>query len=114
MVCHDLIYLDQHLPNICDRENYLCSPLLVPDSLIRRLPPSYIDVCSADPLFTGGVEYAKKLEENGVPVRSYVLEGMPHGSYILFPLLPSSVIAHDHFLKGLEWALSYKEVGSSA
>ncbi|KAF2432485.1 Alpha/beta hydrolase fold-3, partial [Tothia fuscella] len=61
-----------------DRGNYLVSPLLASAELLRQLPPTYIDVCSADPLAAGGIAYAKKLEDHGVPVKLFVLDGMPH------------------------------------
>ena len=84
------------------------SPLLANDNLLQKLPPTYVDVCSADPLAAGGIAYAKKLEESGIPVKLFILDGMPHGSYILFPDLPSSEAAHAACMKGTEWALKQR------
>ena len=55
------------------------SPLLADPELLRKLPPTYMDVCTEDPLYDGGVAYAKKLEDLGVPVKLFILLGMPHG-----------------------------------
>ena len=79
--------------------------MLANDSLLQKLPPTYIDVCSADPLAAGGIAYAKKLEESGIPVKLFVFDEMPHGSYILFPDLPSSEAAHTACVEGTKWAL---------
>jgi acetyl esterase/lipase len=100
-----LSMMNSFVPNEADRRSPLVSPLLADPALIKKLAPAYIDVCSADPLYTGGVAYAKKLEENGVAVKLFILEGMPHGSYILFPDLPSSQTAHTACMQGTEWAL---------
>jgi acetyl esterase/lipase len=91
---------------VADRSSIYVSPLLAPPNLLRKLPPAYVDACSADPLFAGGVDYAKKLEENGVPVKLFILDGMPHGSYILFPDMPSSKVAHEACMVGTTWALN--------
>lgn len=82
------------------------SPLLASPSSIKKLPPTYIDVCSADPLAVPGLAYGKLLEDNGVPVKVFVLEGMPHGSYVLFPDLPSSRVAWDSCVEATRWALN--------
>lgn len=60
------------------------SPLLAPPELLHKLPPAYVEVCSADPLGPEGAAYAKKLEESGVLVKLFVLEGIPHGGHMLF------------------------------
>lgn len=54
-----------------------CSPLLAPE--FDEFPPTYISVCGCDPLRDEGLEYAKRLEESGVPVKLDVVPGYPHG-----------------------------------
>jgi acetyl esterase/lipase len=98
--------LGTFVPNEADRTSPFASPLLASPELLRKLPPTYIDACSADPLYDGAVAYGKKLEESGVPVKLFVLDGMPHGSYILFPDLESSQAAHVHCMEGTKWALN--------
>jgi acetyl esterase len=97
---------DSFIANEKDRTGHLVSPLLASSDLLRKLPPTYIDVCSADPLAAGGIAYAKKLEDHGVPVKLFVIDGMPHGSYILFPGLESSDVAHTACMVGTQWALN--------
>ncbi|KAF2652696.1 hypothetical protein K491DRAFT_726085 [Lophiostoma macrostomum CBS 122681] len=91
------------------RASPLVSPLLADPADISKLPPAYIDVCSEDPLAPGGIAYARLLEDNGVPVRLFILEGMPHGSFILFPDLESSKVAHAACMRGTQWVLSHKQ-----
>lgn len=96
---------DSYAPDTDSWRSYLLSPLLASDEVIGKLPPSYIDVCSMDPCATGGKAYANKLAANGVPTRLAILEGMPHGSYVLYPGLSSSREAHREFINGVKWAL---------
>jgi acetyl esterase len=98
--------LGAYVPNQEDRKTHYVSPLLAEPELIKKLPPTYIDVCSADPLAILGIAYGKLLEDCGVPVKLFVLEGMPHGSYVLFPDLPSSRTAWDSCVEGTKWALN--------
>ncbi|CAK7225969.1 hypothetical protein SBRCBS47491_006068 [Sporothrix bragantina] len=99
----------EYAPNKADWTNPLVSPLLAPDEMLRKLPPTFIDACSEDPLYDGGAAYGKRLEEVGVPVKLFVLEGMPHGSYYLFPELPSSKMANKVVVEETEWALSQRK-----
>jgi acetyl esterase/lipase len=103
------IMLHTFVPNAADRTSLWLSPLLMDAATLQKLPPTYIDVCSADPFCIGGIAYAKRIEGLGVPVKLYVLKGMPHGSYILFPDLPSSQAAHTACMAGTEWALNCKK-----
>ena len=89
-----------------DMSSPYVSPLLGKPEALKNLPPTYIDACAADPLCVPGVAYGKLLEDNGVPVKAFVLEGMPHGSYVLFPDLPSSRTAWDACVAGTTWALN--------
>jgi acetyl esterase/lipase len=99
------LVVDTFVPNKDDRSLPFVSPLLASPDVLRKLPPTYIDVCSADPLASGGIAYAKKLEDIGVPVKLFILEGMPHGSYICFPAMESSKAAHMQCMEGTKWAL---------
>ncbi|KAF2101754.1 hypothetical protein NA57DRAFT_73191 [Rhizodiscina lignyota] len=103
---------DSFVPNKDDRTSPLVSPLLANPDHIRKLPPTYIDACSVDPLVDGGIAYAKKLEDNDVPVKLFILEGMPHGSFILFPELDSSKAARSACMQGTLWALGHTRSSS--
>jgi len=54
-----------------------CSPLLADE--FREFPPTYISVSGCDPLRDQGIEYAKKLDEAGIPVKIEIYPGYPHG-----------------------------------
>jgi acetyl esterase/lipase len=100
------LMLNAFVPNVEDRKSAYVSPLLAKPELIRKLPPTYIDVDGADPLGVPGIAYGKLLEDNNVHVKVFALEGMPHGSYVLFPVLPSSRVAWASCVGGTRWALS--------
>ena len=100
------LMLDVFVPNQADRTSPYCSVLLAKSELLKKLPPTYIDVCHADPLCVPAIAYGKALEDQGVPVKCFVLEGMPHGSFVLFPDLPSSRTAWDSCVAGTKWALA--------
>jgi acetyl esterase len=97
--------LDQFVPSTSDRTLPYVSPYLAKRELLAKLPPTYIDVDAADPMCVPAVAYGKVLEDAGVPVKVFGLEGMPHGSYVLFPGLPSSRAAWDACVEGTKWAL---------
>jgi len=54
-----------------------CSPLLADE--FKEFPPTYISVSGADPLRDQGIEYAKKLDSHGIPVKLEIYSGYPHG-----------------------------------
>ena len=53
------------------------SPLLANE--FREFPPTYISVSGVDPLRDRGIEYAKKLNSAGIPVKIEIYSGYPHG-----------------------------------
>lgn len=52
---------------------------------LAGLPPSYVGVCSADPLRDEGIEYARRLAHDGVAVELRTYPGLFHGAAGLFP-----------------------------
>jgi acetyl esterase/lipase len=70
-----------------DPRDPAASPLLAPDH--SGLPPALIQVAEHDPLRDDGLRYAAALEAAGVPVRTTVYYGMPHG-FLAFPRLSRS------------------------
>jgi acetyl esterase/lipase len=49
------------------------------------LPPTYVGVCSADPLRDEGIEYARRLADRGVCVELRMYPGLFHGATGMFP-----------------------------
>ncbi|KFR00116.1 Arylacetamide deacetylase-like 3, partial [Opisthocomus hoazin] len=60
------------------------SPLLAEDSIICKLPESYIVTCEFDVLRDDGLLYKKRLEDNGVQVTWYHSESGFHGILAFF------------------------------
>ncbi|XP_067422762.1 arylacetamide deacetylase-like 4 [Emydura macquarii macquarii] len=84
------------------------SPLLTEDSIVSRLPMSYILTCEYDVLRDDGLLYKKRLEDSGVPVTWYHIKEGFHGVLYLFDYgilsFPSGKKAVDdivNFLKSL-------------
>jgi acetyl esterase/lipase len=52
---------------------------------LTGLPPAWIGVCTFDVLYDEGVDYARRLNDSGVPCDLHVVEGGFHGFDVLFP-----------------------------
>jgi acetyl esterase len=52
---------------------------------LAGLPPTYVGVCSADPLRDEGLEYARRLADRGVATELRMYPGLFHGAVGLFP-----------------------------
>ncbi|PSN66539.1 hypothetical protein BS50DRAFT_635638 [Corynespora cassiicola Philippines] len=80
-------------------EDIRMSPLLAKD--FSGLPPTYIQIAGADPLRDDGFAYAEKLQKAGVPVKTSVYPGMPHG-FMAFPL-KTAVKSDDDLIDAINW-----------
>ncbi|KAK1750236.1 Alpha/Beta hydrolase protein [Echria macrotheca] len=80
-------------------------PLEAELETLSKLPPTWIQVCTNDTLYSDGVCYAKALDDAGVPVRVDVIKGWPHTFWLVAPELDKSLEAEEAMLKGLEWIL---------
>jgi acetyl esterase len=49
------------------------------------LPPTYVGVCSADPLRDEGIEYARRLADRGIATKLRMYPGLFHGATGMFP-----------------------------
>ena len=83
-------FADCWAPAGVDRADPLVSPYEAP-SLVG-LPPAVVAVAEIDPLRDGGLAYAARLIEDGVPTSTVVATGQVHG-YLHMPTVPGAVAA---------------------
>jgi acetyl esterase len=74
-------FLGNYLPAGCDPEDPYLFPLVARN--LAGLPPALVMTAEFDPLRDGGVAYAKKLAEHGVPVEHLHVEDQMHGFLLL-------------------------------
>ena len=79
-------FVDHYKRTDEDILNPLMSPLLHED--LSGLPPAYICTADLDPLRDEGMDYAKKLEQSGVPVVFYNYKGVIHGFLNMRRIMP--------------------------
>ncbi|KAH8799082.1 alpha/beta hydrolase fold-3 domain protein [Xylogone sp. PMI_703] len=94
----DIFYSAYSSPNTAD---FRVSPLL--GDGFEKLPPAFFQIAGRDPLRDEGLEYARKLEEAGVPVKVVVYPGLPH-AFSYFPLSATKEYGED-VITGLHWLL---------
>jgi acetyl esterase len=76
----------QYLRSDADREDPRFAPLLAPS--LRGLPPAFIGLARHDVLIDEGFAYAQRLQDDGVPTRLMVYEGMVHDFARLAAVVP--------------------------
>jgi acetyl esterase/lipase len=78
-----LWYRDMYLPHIPDRSTWPASPNLAPEELLKKLPRAWIATAECDLLASEALVFAQKLEDLGVSVERYVVEGGTHSCLAL-------------------------------
>ncbi|KAJ6619522.1 lipase/ esterase [Mycena sp. CBHHK59/15] len=73
-----LWFRDNYLPNKEDYTKWDASPCFAPESLLAKVPKTWIAVCEADILRDEGIAYGMKLGRWGVEVGIKVYKGAPH------------------------------------
>jgi len=107
----DSVMLDCETVLVCDKTynappfHVEFSPLLAPSH--ANLPPAYIQVTGSDPLRDDGLAYAYVLSECGIPVKTEVYKGFPHGFNIRYPELEASKRWKRDMDEGIRWLLSF-------
>jgi acetyl esterase len=87
------VFRAHYLGDDGDATDPLCSPLLAPD--VDDLPPALVVTAGVDPLHDDGVDYARRLEAAGVPVRHTDHARAVHG-FLSFPgVCRASAVALD-------------------
>ncbi|KAK0655795.1 Alpha/Beta hydrolase protein [Cercophora newfieldiana] len=80
-------------------------PLEAEEEVLRKLPRTWIQVCTNDAVYSDGVCYAKALEDAGVEVKVDVIKGWPHTFWLIAPHLERSREADRAMLEGLAWVV---------
>jgi acetyl esterase len=99
-------YINHYLNNKEEKTNPLASPLLAPD--LSGLPPALVITAEFDPLRDEGEQYARKLEEAGVPLRLSRYNGMIHGFMTMAGFLDQGRQALSEIATALQGALAIK------
>jgi acetyl esterase len=81
-------FFDHYIPDQARREELDASPGRADD--LSGLPPAVVVIAEHDPLRDEGEEYARRLAEAGVPVRSRTFERQMHGFFQMINILPGS------------------------
>ena len=87
-----------------DKKHPYLSPLFEKD--LSGLPPALVITAEFDPLRDDGVEYAKRLEEAGVPTKHTLYPGMLHGFFSLSSVFSDAAVALDEVAAGLRGAFA--------
>ncbi len=93
LLTHSVIrwFCDHYLNGAADVDDWRASPARVKS--LTGLPPAYVLTVGADPLRDEGDEYAKRLEEAGVPVTYRSFPGQFHGFFTMGKLLQQANVA---------------------
>ncbi|KAL5335082.1 Alpha/Beta hydrolase protein [Aspergillus crustosus] len=78
---------------------------------VRGLPPATFGIAGKDPLRDEGLLFARLLSENGVPTKTNVFKGLPHGFRRYGEKLSASKRWDEVIVEGIQWALSDAEPG---
>ena len=93
LLTHTVIrwFRDHYLARAADAEDWRASPAR--SQTLGDLPPAYVLTAGADPLRDEGEEYARRLEQAGVPVTYRTFPGQFHGFFTMGKLLDQANIA---------------------
>jgi acetyl esterase len=65
-----------------DAQDYRACPLRASDNILKKFPPTLVVLAHFDVLYDEGVEFAKRLERVGVPVKTVTYESV-HGFMVI-------------------------------
>ncbi|KAF3761188.1 hypothetical protein M406DRAFT_358509 [Cryphonectria parasitica EP155] len=100
-----MMFLDLLKVDNPDANDLRLNPGNVPPEKVTGLPPTTIGVAGLDPLRDEGLLYAKMLSEAGVPTRTHIFKGLPHG-FRRFGDQLSETKRWDKVVEdGIQWAL---------
>ncbi|WP_059105507.1 alpha/beta hydrolase [Shouchella shacheensis] len=96
-------FQEQYIQNKEALNDPLYRPMIAED--LTQLPGTHIVTAQYDPLRDSGRDYAKRLEEAGVPVTYKLEEDMPHGFVNYYALVPRANEAFEEMCGHLKDAL---------
>jgi acetyl esterase len=93
LLTHSVIrwFRDHYLSGAHDEHDWRASPARV--ETLAGLPPAFVITAGADPLRDEGDEYARRLEDAGVPVTHRTYPGQFHGFFTMGKLLQQANVA---------------------
>ncbi|KAL4877822.1 Alpha/Beta hydrolase protein [Aspergillus karnatakaensis] len=78
---------------------------------VKGLPPATLGIAGRDIMRDEGLLFAKLLSENGVPTKTTVFKGLPHGFRRFGPKLSVNKKWDETIVEGIKWALGDAEAG---
>jgi acetyl esterase len=93
LLTHSVIrwFRDHYLTGAADIHDWRASPAKA--ATLTGLPPAYVLTAGADPLRDEGDDYARRLQEAGVPVTHRSFPGQFHGFFTMGKLLQQANVA---------------------
>lgn len=98
---------DNYLPEEEKRKEYYATPFNAPLDKLKSLPPALVQLAENDILYDEGLDYARKLDEAGVPTLIQTFNGFIHDFGLLNPLdhIPAVKFATELAALGIKKAL---------
>lgn len=98
---------DNYLPEEEKRKEYYATPFNATFDKLKGLPPALVQLAENDILYDEGLDYARKLDEAGVPTLIQTFNGFIHDFGLLNPLdhIPAVKFATELAALGLKKAL---------
>ncbi|MCG2635147.1 MAG: alpha/beta hydrolase [Gammaproteobacteria bacterium] len=84
-------FWDHYTPDHADRSHAYAAPLVAND--LTGVPPAHVITAEFDPLRDEGEAYGQKLEAAGIAVTQVRYDGMIHGFFGMFEVLPPAADA---------------------
>jgi len=89
--------------NDLPRDGFDAMPGEASTDAMKDLPRTWIQVCTNDPLFGDGVDYAGHLQGANVEIMLNVWKGYPHTFFHMAPFMEQSHQAEQDVVAGIKW-----------
>ena len=81
-------FIDHYVPDPAQRADWRASPLRA--ASLAGTPPAFVMTCGHDPLLDEGIAYARRLDEEGVPVTHLHVADQMHAYLGMGRMIPAS------------------------